>query len=103
MVECTGSLSNSGSTNLPNVSTDSTAASKGVSSDNDPNDTWSAPIASYTRIVLIASSGVPTAMAPISIALLTCSSGIGGVSFGVLSIPAACGKLSRYFATSDVW
>ena len=59
VVECTGSLSNSGSTYLPNVSTDSIAASKGVSSDSEPNDTWSAPIASYFRIVLIASSGVP--------------------------------------------
>ena len=38
-VECTGSLSNSGSTNLPKVSTDSIAAAKGVSSDSEPNDT----------------------------------------------------------------
>ena len=35
----TGSLSNSGSTYLPNVSTDSTAAADGVSSDSAPNDT----------------------------------------------------------------
>jgi hypothetical protein len=74
-----------------------------VSSDSTPKDTWSAPMASYFRIALIASSGVPTAMAPISIALFTCASGTGGSSFGFLSMPAACGNESRYFATSDVW
>ena len=63
---------------------------------------WSGRIASYFRMVLIASSGVPTAIAPISIALFTCSRGIGGTSRRRLVDPGGLRKLSRYLATSDV-
>ena len=54
-------------------------------------------------MVLIASSGVPTAIARASMARFTYSSGVGGFSVGTLSMPAVCGNESRYFATSDVW
>ena len=47
VVRCTGSLSNCGSTCLPNVSIASIATSIGIVVESIPNTTWSAPASAY--------------------------------------------------------
>src|SRR5439155_18844271 len=96
VVECTGSVSNVGSTCLPNVSTASMAISRGIVVDSIPKTSWSAPMSAKPLTPRSTSSGVPMHTSPESIAAPSVYGVGSGISTGHAGRPGGFGNVSRY-------
>src|SRR5579862_751978 len=91
----TGSLSYTGSTVRPNVSTASIATSTGIVVESMPNVSWSAPVSTHFWQALSHSSGEPISTAPSLTAISSISTDGSGIVAGQSGTYGGFGNVSR--------